>query len=206
MILTGLRIELWKNKPKVGGKIEKNPKNWSKIAQKSLFFPLFRKKSFLNRTLGLRKSFLNQTTYVLKNRLYQQSFLNRDSFLNRAFLNRDSTVHKIIPTFAFWENRGHHKFLSRLRQSFWSEKLSSWWCRFNDAWIQRDTSLFSNFVFKINWGHKERHLIFVLKWVYFIVCSILRTYFVSKSVNIAATCIVCSKLFFCKQLSLMVNC
>ena len=114
-------------------------------------------------------------------------------------------VHKIIPTFAFWENRGHHKFLSRLRQSFWSEKLSSWWCRFNDAWIQRDTSLFSNLVLKINWGHKERHLIFVLKWVYFIVCSILRTYFVSKSVNIAATCIVCPKLFFCKQLSLMVN-
>ena len=70
----------------------KNPKNCSKIAKKSLFFPLFGKKSFLNRTLGLRKSFLNQTTYVLKNRLYQQSFLNRDSFLNQAFLNRDSTV------------------------------------------------------------------------------------------------------------------
>ena len=45
----------------------------------SLFFPLFGKKSFLNRTLGLRKSFLNQTAYVLKNGLYQQSFLNRDS-------------------------------------------------------------------------------------------------------------------------------
>ena len=58
-----------------------------KIAKKSLFFPLFGKKSFLNQTLGLRKSFLNQTTYILKNRLYQQSFLNRDSFLNRAFLN-----------------------------------------------------------------------------------------------------------------------
>ena len=70
----------------------KNPKNCFKIAKKSLFCPLFGKKSFLNRTLGLRKSFLNQTTYVLKNRLYPQSFLNRDSFLNQAFLNRDSTV------------------------------------------------------------------------------------------------------------------
>ena len=70
----------------------KTPVNCSKIAKKSLFFPLFGKKSFLNRTLGLRKSFLNQTTYVLKNRLYPQSFLNRDSFLNQAFLNRDSTV------------------------------------------------------------------------------------------------------------------
>ena len=56
----------------------KKPKNCPKITKKSLFFPLFGKKSFLNRTLGLRKSFLNQTTYVLKNRLYQQSFLNRD--------------------------------------------------------------------------------------------------------------------------------
>ena len=70
----------------------KNLKNCSKITKKSLFFPLFGKKSFLNRTLGLRKSFLNQTTYVLKNRLHQQSFLNQDSFLNQAFLNRDSTV------------------------------------------------------------------------------------------------------------------
>ena len=51
-----------------------------------LFFPIFRKKSFLN-----------QTTYVLKNRLHQQSFLNRDSFLNQAFLNRDSTVQTIGP-------------------------------------------------------------------------------------------------------------
>ena len=59
----------------------KNPKNCLKIAKKSLFFPLFGKKSFLNQTLGLRKSFLNQTTYVVKNRLYQQSFLNQDSFL-----------------------------------------------------------------------------------------------------------------------------
>ena len=75
-------------------KKEKRNWNWkdSKIAKKSLFFPLFGKKSFLNRTLGLRKSFLNQTIYVLKNRLHQQSFLNRDSFLNQAFLNRDSTV------------------------------------------------------------------------------------------------------------------
>ena len=79
-----------KNSPNWG----KNPKNCSKITKKSLFFPLFGKKSFLNRTLGLRKSFLNQTTYVLKNWLYQQSFLNRDSFLNRAFLNRDFTVQK----------------------------------------------------------------------------------------------------------------
>ena len=78
-------MESWK-------KNEKTPKNCSKITKKSLFFPLFGKKSFLNRTLGLRKSFLNQTTYVLKNRLYQQSFLNRDSFLNRAFLNRERTV------------------------------------------------------------------------------------------------------------------
>ena len=72
---------------------KKNCKN-SKIAKKSLFFPLFGKKSFLNQTLGLRKSFLNQTTNVLKNRLYPQSFLNRDSFLNQAFLNRDSNVCK----------------------------------------------------------------------------------------------------------------
>ena len=78
-------------KPKVEKKL-KTPKNCSKIAKKSLFFPLFGKKSFLNQTLGPRKSFLNQTTYVLKNRLHQQSFLNQDSFLNQAFLNRDSTV------------------------------------------------------------------------------------------------------------------
>ena len=71
----------------------KNPKNCSEIAKKSLVFPLFGKKSFLNRTLGLRKSFLNQTSYVLKNRLHQQSFLNRDSFLNQAFLNRECTVY-----------------------------------------------------------------------------------------------------------------
>ena len=70
----------------------KNPKNCSKITKKSLFFPLFGKKSFLNRTLGLSKSFLNQTTYVLKNRLLHQSFLNGDSFLNHSFLNRNSSV------------------------------------------------------------------------------------------------------------------
>ena len=63
-----------------------------KLPKSRYFFPLFGKKSFLNRTLGLRKSFLNQTTYVLKNWLYQQFFLNRDSFFNRAFLNQDSTV------------------------------------------------------------------------------------------------------------------
>ena len=62
------------------------------MAKKSLFFPLFGKKTFLNRTLGLSKSFLNQTTYVLKNRLLHQSFLNQDSFLNQAFLNRECTV------------------------------------------------------------------------------------------------------------------
>ena len=55
---------------------KKTPKNCSNITKKSLFFPLFGKKSFVNQTLGLRKSFLNQTTYVLKNRLYQQSLLN----------------------------------------------------------------------------------------------------------------------------------
>ena len=49
------------------------------------FFHFWEKrKSFLNRTLGLRKSFFNQTTYVLK-----KSFINRDSFLNRAFLNQE---------------------------------------------------------------------------------------------------------------------
>ena len=83
---------MWHIKPKVEKKIEKNPKNCSKIAKKSLFFPLFGKEFFLNRTLGPKKSFLNQTTYVLKNRLHQQSFLNRDSFLNQAFLNRECTV------------------------------------------------------------------------------------------------------------------
>ena len=97
MILTSLRL----NYPfleNIDWIVEYQAKCWKKfdktlkIAKKSLFFPLFGKKSFLNQTLGLRKSFLNQTTYVLKNRLYQQSFLNRDSFLNQAFLNRDSTV------------------------------------------------------------------------------------------------------------------
>ena len=39
----------------------------------SLFFPHYRKKSFLNQTLGLKRSFLNQTTYVLKNQLEQPS-------------------------------------------------------------------------------------------------------------------------------------
>ena len=99
MILIGLRLNNFFKKYKLNcglsnkkeGKNWKKPKNCSKIAKKSLYFPLFGKKTFLNQTLGLRKSFLNQTTYVLKNRLYQQSFINRDSFLNRAFLNRDST-------------------------------------------------------------------------------------------------------------------
>ena len=66
-----------------------------KLPKSPYFFHFLEKKSFLNRTLGLKKSFLNQTTYVLKNRLYPQSFLNRDSFLNRAFLNRDFTVMKL---------------------------------------------------------------------------------------------------------------
>ena len=76
MILTGLKLKylfLWninwivEYQEKFWKKNWKKPKNCSKIAKKSLFFPLLGKKSFLNRTLGLRKSFLNQTTYVLKN-------------------------------------------------------------------------------------------------------------------------------------------
>ena len=74
--LTGLKIKT-KRKYKLNCGISsqmlkkkwKKPKNCSKITKKSQFFPLFGKKSFLNRTSGLRKSFLNQTTYVLKNRL-----------------------------------------------------------------------------------------------------------------------------------------
>ena len=88
MILTSLRLNYpffkkYKLNCRISSKMLKKklwkPKNCSKIAKKSLFFPLFGKKSFLNQTLGIRKSFLNQTTYVLKNRLYQQTFLNRDS-------------------------------------------------------------------------------------------------------------------------------
>ena len=79
--------------------------NWkdSKIAKKSLFFPLLGKKSFLNQTLGLGKSFLNQATYVLKNWLHQQSFLNRDSFLNQEstvlhlLIVRDRKWYKVFP-------------------------------------------------------------------------------------------------------------
>ena len=56
-------------------KKRKNPKNCSKITKKSLFFPLFGKKSFLNRILGLRKSFLNQTPYVLKKSVVATIFL-----------------------------------------------------------------------------------------------------------------------------------
>ena len=77
MILTGLKLkkiirkyklncgmpsQLLKRKMK-----KKTPKNCSEIGKKSLFFHFLRKKSFLNRTLGLSKFFLNQTTYVLKN-------------------------------------------------------------------------------------------------------------------------------------------
>ena len=40
-----------------------------KLSKSPYHFYIFRKFSFLNRTLGLRKSFLNQTTYVLKNGL-----------------------------------------------------------------------------------------------------------------------------------------
>ena len=79
---------MWIFKPKV----EKRHEKTLKIVKKSLFFPLFGKKSFLNQTRELRKYFLNQATCVLKNRLHPQTFLNRDSFLNQAFLNRDSTV------------------------------------------------------------------------------------------------------------------
>ena len=95
--LRNIYIELWK----VLNFFWKNLKNCSKITKKSLFFPLFGKKSFLNRTLGLRKSFLNQTTYVLKNWLHQQSFLNQDSFLNQAFLNQDSTVIVFLADYNF---------------------------------------------------------------------------------------------------------
>ena len=92
MILNGLRLNK-KNLRNMNWIVEYQAKSWkkklkkpyncSKIAKKSLFFPLFGKESFLNRTLGPKKSFLNQTTSVLKNRLHQQSFLNRYSFLNR---------------------------------------------------------------------------------------------------------------------------
>ena len=53
-------------------KIMDFPSDCSKIA---IFFIIFGKSSFLNRTLGLRKS-----------------FLNRDSFLTHSFLNWDSSV------------------------------------------------------------------------------------------------------------------
>ena len=42
-----ITIKLWKIEKK---KNEKNPINCSKISKKSLFFPLFGKKSFLNQT------------------------------------------------------------------------------------------------------------------------------------------------------------
>ena len=80
---------MWNIKPNVEKKIDKTLKIALKLPKSPCFFPLFGKKSFLNRTLGLGKSFLNQTTYVLKNWLYPKSFLNRDSFLNQAFLNRE---------------------------------------------------------------------------------------------------------------------
>ena len=73
MILACLKLKKKKNRKYIlncessSQLLKKNPKNCPKITKKSLFFPLFGKKSFLNRTLGLRKSFLNQTTYVLKN-------------------------------------------------------------------------------------------------------------------------------------------
>ena len=96
MILTGFKAELvyflrniiWfvDFQAKSWKEIWKNLKNCSKIVNKSLFFPHFGKKSFLN-----------QTTYVLKNQFYPQSFFNKDSFLNQASLNRDSTVQVSIP-------------------------------------------------------------------------------------------------------------
>jgi len=84
MILTVLRLNYYlfkKYKLNCGKLKKKNLKTLKivlKLTKKSLFFPFFRKKSFLNQTLGLGKSFLNQTTYVLKNLLSQQSFLNRE--------------------------------------------------------------------------------------------------------------------------------
>ena len=82
-----------------------------KLPKSPYFFNFLKKKSFLNRTLGLRKSFLNQTTCVLKNRLYQQSSLNQDSFLNQAFLNRDSTVLQTLLEQCFREFSRIHSFL-----------------------------------------------------------------------------------------------
>ena len=96
MILTGLRLNLkcfLRNVNQIvesGKKIEKPLKIALKslnITKQSLFFPLFGKKSFLNRTLSLRKSFLNLTTYVARTFLKSGFF-----FLNRAFLNQELTV------------------------------------------------------------------------------------------------------------------
>ena len=67
----------------------KNPKNCSKIAKKSLFFPLFGKKSFLNQTLGLKKSFLNQTIYVQKKQR-NGATIRPGEGLDISFLNENS--------------------------------------------------------------------------------------------------------------------
>ena len=64
----------------------KKLKNCSKITKKSLFFLLFGKKTFLNRTLCLRKSLLNQTTYVLKKSVAPTIFLKSRFFLKSGFL------------------------------------------------------------------------------------------------------------------------
>ena len=91
--LTGLKIKT-KRKYKLNCGISSqmsikkwnNPRNCCKIAKKSLFFPLFWKKSFLNRTLGLIKSFWNQTTYVCaKISVVTTSFLKSRFFLKSSF-------------------------------------------------------------------------------------------------------------------------
>ena len=45
-------------------------KNCSKIVKKFLFFPLFGKKSFLNRTWGLKKSFLNLDSTLHRHQIF----------------------------------------------------------------------------------------------------------------------------------------
>ena len=76
MILTILKLKKKKYKLNCGISSQmlkkKNGKSLKialKLPKSPNFFHFLEKKSFLNRTLGLRKSFLNQTTYVLKNRL-----------------------------------------------------------------------------------------------------------------------------------------
>ena len=54
--------------------------------RKVTIFPIFGKKSFLNRTLGVRKSFLNQTTYVPKKSVVATIFLKSRFFFKSGFL------------------------------------------------------------------------------------------------------------------------